>query len=81
MLRQIDTICKEQGVYPHAFFSAHAHNYQRYTRIINFGGKDIDAVLLQAMGRSIGPPWQAGHRLAAAAAIAATMDRGCRPAD
>lgn len=34
------------------------------------GGKDIDA-LVQAMGRSIGPPWQAKHKLAAAAALAA----------
>jgi hypothetical protein len=42
MLRQIDTICVEQGVYPHAFLSAHAHNYQRYTRTVNFGGKDFD---------------------------------------
>src|SRR5256885_13042678 len=31
------------------------------------GGTDIDAFLL-AMGRSIGPPWQAKHKLAAAAA-------------
>jgi hypothetical protein len=37
------------------------------------GAGDIDAVL-HAMGRSIGPPWQAAHKLAAAAAIAATMD-------
>src|SRR3984893_826243 len=42
MLEQIDTICHEVGVYPHAFLSAHAHNYQRYTRIMNFGGKEID---------------------------------------
>jgi hypothetical protein len=34
------------------------------------GGKDIDA-FLRAMGRSIGPPWQAKHKLAAAAALAA----------
>lgn len=34
------------------------------------GGKDVDA-LLQAMGRSAGPPWQAKHKLAAAAALAA----------
>ena len=34
------------------------------------GGKDIEA-FLQAMGRSIGPPWQAKHKLAAAAALAA----------
>jgi hypothetical protein len=33
-------------------------------------GKDVDA-LLRAMGRSIGPPWQAKHKLAAAAALAA----------
>jgi hypothetical protein len=33
------------------------------------GSKDIDAVLL-AMGRAIGPPWQASHKLAAAAALA-----------
>jgi hypothetical protein len=34
------------------------------------GGKDVDA-FLQRMGRTIGPPWQARHKLAAAAAIAA----------
>jgi hypothetical protein len=33
------------------------------------GGEDIDA-FLHAMGRSIGPPWQAKHKLAAAAALA-----------
>ena len=33
-------------------------------------GKDIDAVLA-AMGRAVGPPWQAKHKLAAAAAIRA----------
>ncbi len=35
------------------------------------GSDDIDA-FLQAMGRSFGPPWQARHKLAAAAAIAVT---------
>ena len=35
------------------------------------GRKDVDA-FLQEMGRSIGPPWQAKHKLAAAAALAAT---------
>lgn len=34
------------------------------------GVDDIDAHL-QAMGRSLGPPWQAKHKLAAAAALAA----------
>jgi len=42
MLQQIDAICQEEGVYPHAFLSGHAHNYQRYTRIMDFGGKEID---------------------------------------
>jgi calcineurin-like phosphoesterase family protein len=41
LLRQIDTICKAQGVYPHAFLSGHAHNYQRYTRKVHFGGSDF----------------------------------------
>ena len=34
------------------------------------GHEDLDT-FLQAMGRSIGPPWQAKHKLAAAAALAA----------
>lgn len=42
MLREIDTICKAQGVYPHAVLSGHAHNYQRYTRTVNLGGKQFD---------------------------------------
>jgi hypothetical protein len=37
-------------------------------------GKDVDA-FLHAMGRSIGPPWQAKHKLAAAAALAAGAHR------
>ena len=39
------------------------------------GRKDVDAYL-RAMGRSIGPPWQAAHKLAAAAAVAAACDNG-----
>ena len=35
------------------------------------GRQDIDA-FLSVMGRSVGPPWQAKHKLAAAAALAAT---------
>ena len=34
------------------------------------GREDIDAAL-SAMGRDVGPPWQARHKLAAAAALAA----------
>ena len=38
------------------------------------GGADVDG-FLRAMGRSVGPPWQARHKLAAAAAIAAMIER------
>jgi len=40
MLAQIDAICQQTGVYPHAFISGHAHNYQRYTRTLKFAGKN-----------------------------------------
>ncbi len=46
MLRQIDTICKAKGVYPHAFLSGHAHNYQRYTRTVHWKGSDFDVPFL-----------------------------------
>lgn len=42
MLREIDTICKAEGVYPHAFLSGHAHNYQRFARMIALGGKSME---------------------------------------
>jgi hypothetical protein len=32
MRKEIDAICDEVGVWPHAVLSGHAHNYQRYTR-------------------------------------------------
>lgn len=38
------------------------------------GGEDL-AAFLRAMGRSAGPPWTARHKLAAAAALAASIER------
>ena len=35
MLADIDTACTAAGVWPHAVFSGHSHNYQRYTRTVN----------------------------------------------
>jgi hypothetical protein len=32
MQQQIDAVCNEVGVWPHADLSGHAHNYQRFTR-------------------------------------------------
>jgi hypothetical protein len=35
MLEDIDSACKSAGVWPHAVFSGHSHNYQRFTRLVN----------------------------------------------
>ncbi len=35
MLQDIDRACQTAGVWPHAVFSGHSHNYQRFTRKIN----------------------------------------------
>lgn len=35
MLADIDRACAAAGVWPHAVFSGHAHNYQRFTRTVN----------------------------------------------
>ena len=41
-------------------------------------GREDVAAFLSEMGRSAGPPWQAAHKLAAAAALAASEARGRR---
>jgi hypothetical protein len=53
-------------------WSVHWYDRERVFRdaAVALGGKDIDN-FLQVMGRSVGPPWQAKHKLAAAAALAA----------
>jgi hypothetical protein len=53
-------------------WSVHWYDRERVFRdaAVALGGEDIDA-FLHAMGRSVGPPWQAKHKLAAAAALAA----------
>jgi hypothetical protein len=35
MLQDIDSACQSAGVWPHAVFSGHAHNYQRFTRTVS----------------------------------------------
>jgi hypothetical protein len=66
MLQQIDKVCHDEGVYPHAFLSAHAHNYQRYTRVIEFGGREIDVpfIVCGDGGHNVNPLVRAsrGHR-------------------
>jgi hypothetical protein len=61
-------------------WSVHWYDRERVFRdaAAALGREDVD-VLLHAMGRSVGPPWQAGHKLAAAAALAATGRPTPRP--
>lgn len=40
MLQDIDSICNALKVWPHAVLSGHAHNYQRFTRIMNPGAEN-----------------------------------------
>jgi Calcineurin-like phosphoesterase len=37
MRRQMDAICAETGIWPHAVLAGHAHNYQRFTRLRSDG--------------------------------------------
>jgi Calcineurin-like phosphoesterase len=39
MLAQIDKVCDDAGVVPHAMLAGHAHNYQRYTRTATLAGR------------------------------------------
>jgi hypothetical protein len=57
-------------------WSVHWYDRERVFRdaAAALGRKDIDA-FLRELGRSLGPPWQAPHKLAAAAALAATGRR------
>ena len=53
-------------------WAVHEYDRERVFRdaAAALGREDVEA-FLHAMGRSIGPPWQAAHKLAAAAALAA----------
>jgi hypothetical protein len=50
MLAEIDRICRAEGVYPHAVLAGHAHNYQRYTRTIEFGEGEYEVPFLVCGG-------------------------------
>jgi hypothetical protein len=41
MLADIDDACTKGGVVPDLFLSGHAHSYQRYTRMVPFGGRTL----------------------------------------
>jgi Calcineurin-like phosphoesterase len=50
MLQDIDSACQAAGVWPHALFSGHEHNYQRYTRTVN--GYQIPYIVAGCGGHS-----------------------------
>jgi hypothetical protein len=50
MLADIDSACTAAGVWPHAVFSGHAHNYQRFTRTVN--GMSIPYIVAGCGGHS-----------------------------
>ncbi len=57
MLSEIDRICLEESVYPHAVLSGHAHNYQRYTRSLRLGERTISVpfVVCGSGGHNVNP--------------------------
>jgi hypothetical protein len=70
----ITTLCNQAGVLPDLFLSAHAHNYQRYTRVL--GGKKITYVVAgtggmppQPLPDASGQPSGAGHEVTYDAAL------------
>ena len=50
MLADIDAACTAAGVWPHAVFSGHSHNYQRFTRTVN--GLEIPFIVAGCGGHS-----------------------------
>jgi hypothetical protein len=51
MLQDLDKASKSAGFWPHAYLSAHSHNYQRYTRAI--AGIDIPYLVAGGGGHNI----------------------------
>ena len=63
---ELDAMCTEVGVWPHAVLSAHAHNYQRFSRyhgpttvsyvVAGGGGHSIRALTTDANGQPLRAP-------------------------
>jgi hypothetical protein len=53
MLAQIDGVCAEIGVWPHAYLSGHVHNYQRFTRTRTNDGSEIPYVVCGNGGHNV----------------------------
>jgi hypothetical protein len=62
LLTQIDRICNRVGVWPHAFLSGHAHNYQRFTRTRS-DGTQIPYIVCGNGGHNVTPLVRGGQPL------------------
>jgi len=60
MLADIDSACTTAGVWPHAVFSGHSHNYQRFTRTVNT--MQIPFIVAGSGGHSPLAPMRATYR-------------------
>src|SRR5262249_2721265 len=68
MNNDITTLCTQAGVLPDPVLSAHAHNYQRYTRSLS--GKKVTYIVAgtggmppQTLPPASGQPTDAGHEV------------------
>jgi hypothetical protein len=55
MRNHIDVACAKAGVWPHAFLSGHAHNYQRLTRTRTADGTEIPYIVCGNSGHNAQP--------------------------
>jgi hypothetical protein len=59
VLAEIDAICEKVGVWPHAFLSGHAHNYQRFTR--TQGKRQTPFLVIGNGGHAVNPLTHKGN--------------------
>lgn len=76
MLTQIDAECKRAGVWPHAFLSGHAHNYQRFTRTMKDGTqtREIPYIVCGNIGHNVQPLSKFGATLRAPQVVYSTSN-------
>lgn len=57
MLADIDNSCTTSGIMPDMVLAAHAHDYQRFTRFVTFGGTKMEVpyLVVGSAGRGLSP--------------------------
>ncbi len=53
MRQQMDAVCKEVGLWPHAVLAGHAHSYQRFTRTRGEDGTEIPYLICGNGGHNV----------------------------